>query len=240
MNRPPVIAGTVLVAVGTLLLLDELTGLDAGRILATWWPLAVIAVGVLRWVRPPRSVGGGMLLVAVGVVLQLWRLEVVSDLSLLWPAILLTLGLWLLTGRGVRRGSWGDGASVVDGTGFDAVTVFGDRRTRVRPGPFSGGSVVTVFGDADVDLTDSTLDGGAAIDGVTVFGDVELVVPPAWQVTSGGLTLFGDVDVAPPSNGPTDGAPELRLDLVTVFGDVTVRRGLPTPLSDPSEPTAAT
>jgi predicted membrane protein len=240
MNRPPVLAGTVLVAVGTLLLLDELTGLDAGRILATWWPLAVIAVGVLRWVRPPRSVGGGMLLVAVGVVLQLWRLEVVSDLSLLWPAVLLTLGLWLLTGRGVRRGSWGGGASVVDGTGFDAVTVFGDRRTRVRPGPFSGGSVVTVFGDADVDLTASTLDGGAAIDGVTVFGDVELVVPPEWQVTSGGLTLFGDVDVAPPPNGTTAGAPELRLDLVTVFGDVTVRRGLPTTVPDPAAPTATT
>jgi predicted membrane protein len=118
--------------------------------------------------------------------------------------------------------------------------VFGDRRTRVRPGPFSGGSVVTVFGDADVDLTGSTLDGDVAIDGVTVFGDVELVVPPAWQVTSGGLTLFGDVDVAPSSSGPTDGAPELRLDLVTVFGDVTVRRGLPTTLPDPSQPTTTT
>lgn len=94
--------------------------------MASWWPSLVIGAGVVRWVRPPRSIGGGTLLVAVGTVLQLWRLEVIGDLSLLWPAILLTLGLWL----------------------------------------------VTVFGDADVDLTASTLESGARIDGVTVFGDV--------------------------------------------------------------------
>jgi predicted membrane protein len=227
-NRPPVLAGTVLIAVGALLLLEEFGALDAGRFIATWWPLAVIAAGVLRWVRVPRSLGGGALLVIAGLVLQLWRLEVIDDLSLLWPALLLTLGVWLITGRAIRVGSWRHGATVVDGEGFETVTVFGDRHTRVRPGSFSGGSVVTVFGDADVDLTPASLAGTAEIDGLTVFGDVDLLVPPGWQVTSAGLTIFGDVDIAPPwpeaeSDGPT---PELRLDLVTVFGDVTVRRGV--------------
>jgi predicted membrane protein len=228
MNRPPVLAGTVLVAIGALLLLEELGALDAGRLIATWWPLAVIAAGVLRWVRVPRSLGGGALLVVTGAVLQLWRLEVIGDLSLLWPALLLTLGVWLITGRAIRVGSWRHGATVIEGEGFETVTVFGDRRTRVRPGPFSGGSVVTVFGDADVDLTPASLVGTAEIDGLTVFGDVDLLVPPGWQVTSAGLTIFGDVDIAPPWPGSDGGepAPELRLDLVTVFGDVTVKRGV--------------
>lgn len=225
MSRPPVVAGTVLVTVGALLLLDELGAVDAGRVLTTWWPLGLVAAGLLRWARPPRSLGGGALLVATGVVLQLWRLEVILDLSLLWPVLLLTLGGWLLLSPRVRHRGWS--ATGQAGDDFDAVTVFGDRHTLVRPGRFTGGSVVTVFGDADVDLTATTIADRAAIDGVTVFGDVHLAVPPHWHVTSDGLTLLGDVDVAPPT-ATTDGgaAPELRLDLVTVFGDVKVTRGL--------------
>jgi predicted membrane protein len=232
-TRPPVVVGTVLVAVGALLLLDELGTVDAGRVLSTWWPLAVVAAGLLRWARPPRSIGGGALLVATGLVLQLWRLDVISDLSLLWPVLLLTLGGWLLLSPRVRQRSWSTAGAV--GDDFDAVTVFGDRRTLVKPGRFTGGSVVTVFGDADVDLTATTIDDRAAIDGVTVFGDVDLVVPPHWHVTSDGLTLLGDVNVAPPTAAADGGdAPELRLDLVTVFGDVKVTRGTPAPGERPT------
>lgn len=223
MTRRPVLAGLVLVTLGLVLLLDELGGVDARGLLATWWPLAVIAAGLVQAAVPPRSVGGGTVVVAVGVVLLLWRLEVVDDLSLLWPALLLTLGGWLLLGPGRRRRHATVGGEV--GAEVDVVTVFSDRREQLAAGPFAGGSVVTVFGDVDLDLTAGDPGGVAAIDGVTVFGDLDLVVPATWRVTTSGPTILGDVRIDE-AVAVTDGAdrPELRLELVTIFGDVTVRR----------------
>lgn len=228
MTRRPVLAGVVLVALGVLLLLDEFGTLAAGELIATWWPLAVIGSGLAKMALPPRSVGGGGVVVAVGAVLQLWRLEVIDDLSLLWPVLLLTLGGWLLLGRYARRPDPELlGVESVGGAGeqIDVVTVFSDRHVRLAPGSFRGGSVVTIFGDVELDLAAAVPTGKAKLDGVTIFGDVELTVPSSWEVTSSGATILGDVRVDPPTL-PQDGGPSpvLRLELVTVFGDVRVRR----------------
>jgi hypothetical protein len=229
-NRRPVLAGVVLVALGVVLLLDELGSLDAGDLIATWWPLTVIGAGVVQMTVRPRSVGGGAVVLSVGVVLQLWRLEVIDDLSLLWPVLLLTLGGWLLLGRRSRRPEpelLGAPGVEVGGAGeeLDIVTVFSDRRVRLAPGTFRGGSVVTVFGDVDLDLAAAVPASRAKLDGVTIFGDVDLFVPASWEVTSAGTTILGDVriDERVPVAGDGD-PPTLRLDLVTIFGDIRVRR----------------
>jgi predicted membrane protein len=225
-NRRPVLAGMVLVTLGVILLLDELGSLDAGDLLSTWWPLVVIAAGVVQLTVQPRSTLGGVLLVGVGSVLLLWRLEVVDDLSLLWPALLLTLGGWLLLGHGRRRHTIIRAGGVEFGDEIGVVTVFNDRRATLAPGAFAGGSIVTVFGDVELDLTAGTPAPVARLDGVTVFGDVDLLVPDDWRVTMTGPTLFGDVriDERPVGAATGEQTPELRLELVTVFGDVRVRR----------------
>jgi hypothetical protein len=241
-TRPPILAGLTFVVLGSVLLLDELGHLDATGLLSTWWPLLVVAAGVVQLALPPRSVGSGLLLVVGGSVLLLWRLDVVDDLGLLWPALLLTAGLWLLLGRGARGGTraepatWTpDGAVWSVGTRPDrvevvgdrvhVVTVFADRTLRAEPGALRGGTVVTVFGDVDLDLRDVTVDGTASLDGVTIFGDVDVTVPASLPVRSAGATVFGTVRVEPPTSpSPDPPRAELRLDLVTIFGDVQVRR----------------
>jgi hypothetical protein len=230
MNRRPVLAGVVLVTLGVVLLLDELGTFVAADLLATWWPLVIVGAGVVQMTVRPRSVGGGAVVIGVGVVLQLWRLDVVDDLSLLWPVLLLTLGGWLLLGHRARHAEaelLGTSGEVAGGSGeeLDVVTVFSDRRVRLAPGPFRGGSVVTVFGDVDLDLAAAEPTSRAKLDGVTIFGDVDLIVPSSWEVTSAGMTILGDVRID--ERLPVAGAeqvPTLQLDLVTIFGDVRVRR----------------
>ncbi|HBK47483.1 MAG TPA: hypothetical protein DDZ67_13830 [Xanthomonadaceae bacterium] len=51
MHRP--IPALVLIALGTLFLLDNLglAGIDAGRLIGTWWPALLILAGVNRLLR---------------------------------------------------------------------------------------------------------------------------------------------------------------------------------------------
>ena len=50
------IPAVILIVLGTLFLLDNLgAGIDAGRLLATWWPLLLIAAGVARLVPQARN-----------------------------------------------------------------------------------------------------------------------------------------------------------------------------------------
>ena len=47
------IPALVLIVLGTLFLLDNLgLGIDAGRLLATWWPALLIAAGIGKLLLP--------------------------------------------------------------------------------------------------------------------------------------------------------------------------------------------
>ena len=50
------IPALVLIVLGTLFLLDNLgLGIDAGRLLATWWPALLIAAGIGKLLLPARE-----------------------------------------------------------------------------------------------------------------------------------------------------------------------------------------
>ncbi|HEY7583123.1 MAG TPA: DUF5668 domain-containing protein, partial [Acidimicrobiia bacterium] len=47
MNRARLLFGTGVIALGTLLFLDYAEVLDAGEVIASWWPVVLIAAGLL-------------------------------------------------------------------------------------------------------------------------------------------------------------------------------------------------
>lgn len=219
MKRPPVVAGLLFVTLGVILLLDQIGVVaDAGAIIAAWWPLAIVLVGLGQATLSPRNPSGGLVVAAIGGVLLLWSLDVVDSLALLLPLLLIALGIWLIAGR-IRTPA---GAEQLAGH-VSVTTVFGDRQLEGARGPFLGGDVTTVFGDVDLDLRHTEVDGEATLQTTTVFGDVDLVVPAHWQIKVTGPQIFGDVHVAEATGAEPDG-PVLVLRMVTVFGDVDVRR----------------
>ncbi|HEX2420276.1 MAG TPA: hypothetical protein VHL55_01635, partial [Acidimicrobiia bacterium] len=69
MNRARLLFGSVVFALGTLLLLDVAGLLDAGRTIGMWWPVVLIAAGLLsltanlrHWVMPVVIIGFGSML----------------------------------------------------------------------------------------------------------------------------------------------------------------------------------
>jgi hypothetical protein len=216
MTRSQLVVGVALIVLGGLLFADRAGAVDAWTLVLRWWPLLFVASGLAQFLTRPRNVVGGIVMVAVGGVLLLWTVGPVTSLALLWPALLIGLGLWLLLGRvGTGRAS--------GGPTLDVSAAFGDRQVTVPAGPFHGGSATSLVGDLTVDLRAATLDGATTLQVTTILGDIELDVPPSWRVEASGPELLGDVTLRPEVGRTEHPDGILRLRVLTLFGDVTVR-----------------
>lgn len=218
MTRSQLVFGVLLIAVGVLLLLDRADVLDAWTLVENGWPAILILAGAAQVITRPRNLLGGAILTGLGIALFAWTLGVVDSLALLWPLLLIALGIWLMVARWPSI-SRIDGLEVTD---TDIVALF-DNRLVQRSGPFAGGSVTAVFGDVRLDLRDASLEPtGASLQITTVFGDLDLDVPENWRITVSGPELFGDVNLRA-AHGPPPDAPVLQLRVVTIFGDIDIR-----------------
>jgi hypothetical protein len=226
MSRAQLVFGLGFVALGTVLLLDRADVVDAGQLLSDWWPSLVIVLGLSQFVQRPRHLAAGAFITAVGVALLLWTAGGIDTVSLLWPLVLIGIGLVLLT----RRSRGAPEAHVV--TDDDVVALLDDRAIRAPEAPLGKLSLTTILGDLSVDLRDAVLERPTTLEVVTIFGEVELTVPVDWQITTSGPQILGTVRIDPPSGAePTvDG---LHLEVVAVFADVTVRRGTAGTAADP-------
>ena len=220
MTRSQLVFGVLLIAVGVLLLFDRAGAVDAWTLFEVGWPAIVILAGAAQVITRPRNLLGGAILAGLGVVLFAWTLGYVTSLAVLWPLLLIALGVWLMAAQwpSVFRV---EGLAGLEDSDTDIVAVFDDRVVQ-RSGPFAGGSVTAVFGDARLDLRDASLDpAGARLQVTTVFGDLDLEVPEGWRVTVSGPELFGDVNLRA-AHDPPDDAPVLQLRVVTIFGDIDI------------------
>ncbi|MFC5381409.1 LiaF transmembrane domain-containing protein [Aquipuribacter nitratireducens] len=209
----------LLITVGAVWLLDAVEVLDAGAVLSQWWPLALIALGLLSVLAERRVSLGPVVVTVVGVVLQVGRLVEVSLSVWLWPTLAILVGSWLLL-TGLRRRS-GDPTASESGT---TVALLGGSETRSRSSHFEHADVAAVLGGATLDLRDARVAPGARVDAFALFGGVEVIVPEDTRVTLHGLPLFGGLDDKTSGNGtPVDGAPVLDVRATALFGGVEVK-----------------
>ena len=174
--------GMILVAIGTLFLLDNLHIVHVSTWFA-YWPVILIAVGLVKLVDSTHT--GGQ--IAGGVLMGVGGLFLADNLGYLrieqmWPLILIAIGLFLLWnrmspgydysrwwGRGWgehwrhhHRGRRWDGISFADGDTYDdsplggnkvhEVNVFSGTRRVITDQDFRGGKVDCVFGGITLDL----------------------------------------------------------------------------------------
>ena len=212
-----VLLGLVVVAVGLASLAGQLglTDINLGGLLATFWPLAIIVVGLAAVVTVPRAWPGPVVILAVGVLFQLDALDLVSvDVwSLLWPLAIILVGLSLLTGVGSR--------GTDDRTVRSAVFWWGSQR-RTTSQDFAGGSLSAIMGAIEVDLRGADIVERAEISVFVFWGGVEVKVPPTWRVQIGGLPLLGGWEDR--TSAPLDKtAPVLVVRVTSLMGGVEIK-----------------
>lgn len=240
-TNPRVVFGIGLMLFGTLVFLDRSGLADTGRVLR-FWPLLLVAVGVLQLSRDRRRDDGSVPWSAVAWIgvgglflLNTLGLTRASVFDLFWPVVLIALGVRLLT-HGRRAGGMAADGANNDGssdTGPAVAVLSGVKR--VSPHDAFRNLDVTVFmGGAQLDYRQAVLPPGreAVIDMVAIMGGCEIFVPPHWVVSAPLTTILGGIDdrrvTQPPpivDHSDAGAAPPPRLVLrgLVLMGGVTIR-----------------
>lgn len=216
-----VIIGTGLVIIGAGFMLDQLDVIEFGPILATWWPLILIAVGAIQLATRSVPVPAGVFVILLGAFFQIDRLDIVDvNLgALFWPLLLIVVGGYMLLSRSGWRSTRIDSDEQLD-----SFAIFGGMERRIDSQSFQGGSAVALFAGTDIDLRDAKLHpDGAEMDVTAAFGGIEITVPDSWKVRMTGLPIFGGWSNKTRMRDAADAsAPQLNVRCVAAFGGIEV------------------
>jgi LiaF transmembrane domain len=237
-NRPTVhatprlVIGLGLALFGLLLTLDRLELVDA-RVALRFWPVILIAIGVLQYRNPPgphrgaRSVNG-LIWIVIGSWLLLNSLRIlrVGIWDLFWPLVLITVGVSLVM-QTLRR------SDPTIASGEDRLSVFaimsGGKRSIV--GPFRGGEITGFMGGTQVDLRQAIIPAGetARLEVFAVMSGCELIVPSSWTVTTPAVVLLGGIEdkrlppIPEASGAPRTAPPQLILSGFVMMGGIGIK-----------------
>lgn len=206
-DKPKLSAGTVLlggilILAGLLVLLDNMNILSLRFNIGDWWPLILIALGVLHIVDSRRLFDfSGLFLILLGGVFLAAELDAIrwDDVWLWWPAVLILLGVSLLFRHvpllsAPRPAPASPGAACGDPClRVHNILAGGDRR--VTSQEFKGGDVSNVLGGVEIDLLEARLAPGDWLLTVsTVLGGVDIRLPRDWRIEVQPTTMLGGVD----------------------------------------------
>lgn len=87
--------GLLISAVGTSLLLNNLQVAPSGVSLSDWWPLLIVAGGVLILLSDIKNYLWASLVIVFGVLFQLKQLDIIEvyPWQLFWPILIIAVGL---------------------------------------------------------------------------------------------------------------------------------------------------
>ena len=187
---PQLIVGVLIVVVGLLFTLENVGLIDDHDYLR-YWPIALIAVGLLKlWQGSGGAVFGGFIFVFAGVWLLLQGMGIVTvSLWNLWPMLLVFAGASM-----VWRGMHGhavEGASVDAHSTVSALAVLAGVNRGNASKTFRGGDLTAVFGGCQIDLRHAAIEGEAVIDVFAMWGGIEIKVPENWSVSARVTPILG-------------------------------------------------
>ena len=211
--------GSLLLALGVVWLLDAAGVLSAGAVIAGWWPIAVVGLGVLALIGERRLAPGPIVLLAIGGVLLIDQLSLIGVSGIVWGGVVIAIGTWLLIDFARPRAR----SQRVSET-QDVFALFGGSHASNRSEHFRHADVTAVLGAATLDLREAAAAPGARVDALALFGGVDVIVPSDWRVQVSGLPVFGGYqDKTGGDRGLAPDAPELTVVATALFGGVEVR-----------------
>lgn len=204
-------------------------------LLAAWWPLFVIAIGLNQLFRRMERPWGSLAIIAVSMLVLVWTTDnrphdLAGWVTVVVAILVLMLGLRMMLPRRMRKLesrttiSSGGGRSLRFAHTLKEFQVFGGVQFHNESQQFQGGNLRTVFGEYEVDLRGAALSrGGADLQLTAVFGNIVLRVPEEMTVQISGTPVFGNIDNNAKQIVPVEaGRPVLRLKCQAIVSAIEI------------------
>lgn len=220
---PQAVLGMLIIGVGVLLTLDNLTWVETDRILR-YWPLGIVVAGIVKLAQC-RELSGrlvGLVMIGIGAV---WTADSVLELSVdigdFWPIALIALGVVIIS-RARRGAEVVAGAPLTADSSVTEVAIWAGKQRRNASSAFRRADLTAVMGGIELDLRSAaTATGEAVIDVFIMWGGVEIWVPPDWAVSNQVALLMGGAEDK--STGTRDARHRLIVRGFVVMGGLEIK-----------------
>ncbi len=158
----------------------------------------------------------------IGLILIVIGLSALFGLNigrLIFPLVLITFGVILLRGK---RTPFGGSQSSSEEDVVNDVQIFSDANRVLESKNFSGGKVISIFSDSDIDLSKvKTKRKEIKMELVAVFSDLNIRIPEGWTVQSEAVGILGEVKDR--THKKKQNSVKLLIDGASIFGSIEVR-----------------
>jgi predicted membrane protein len=188
---PRLIIGLAILALGTLWTLDNLNLLESESF-TRWWPIALIAIGIVQYVnRRTNRVGPVAWMIAGAFLLANNVLDYDFDLGDLIPFAIALFGAKLVWDALARRSARTTLAN--DDSTVNAFAMMAGVHWQSTSRAFRGGAVSALMGGVEIDLRNVQIQPGdeVIIDALAIMGGVEIFVPVGWKIVASVLPFMG-------------------------------------------------
>ena len=183
---PRLVIGLAVMLAGLVLALDSLGFVDGGAFFR-FWPLAIIAVGILKAMSPARQGSTAILWIVVGIAFLLVTLGRMS-FGGVWAVVIFAVGA-NIAWKALRP----VGLPKDPSSGLDMIQFMGGTKSVVTSADFKGGQATAVMGGCEIDLRHASMPEGrsAVVDTFAFWGGIEIKVPEDWEIVSQGNAVLG-------------------------------------------------
>jgi predicted membrane protein len=188
----------LIITAGVLLLINSLHLIpyEIKRVLITWQML-LIGFGVVSLLTSKEKVTG-LILIAIGGIFLIAKMTYmpVSAWSILWPTVLIIIGVSLLYSH-TRKGGFSGQTPKSDFSGdnseyLEEVAIFGGNEKSITAKNFRGGKITNIFGGSELNFTNTNLaEGENFLEVLYIFGGSSIVVPADWEIRMDVVSIFG-------------------------------------------------
>ncbi len=158
------------------------------------WQMLLIAIGLFNLLFTQSRISG-YILIAIGVF---FLLPEIFDLSYnfrrnFWPILLIAVGVIIIFKHGYGRKRMEIRATHDKEVDFiDEFNIFSGSEKKISSKNFRGGTITSIFGGSDIDMTDAELSGETnVIEVFYMFGGSNIIVPNDWIVLNKVTSIFG-------------------------------------------------